>query len=166
MSACLATIDIFVPIAMNQKSDIFKKFEASLLQFQRSIRHHEASWQKVSKLNLLETMILRFIIFEGPKKMKDVSSRFEIKLSTLTSVIDKLEKSNLLIRKHTDNDRRVILLHASKKGKKLFETYRKFLAERLIQLKTILSEKQYSHFGDAIHSFHFAIADSLIDSES
>ena len=150
---------------MNPKSDTFQKFERTLLEFKKSIRDHEASWQKTSKLNLLETMILRYIVMEGPKKMKDVSLKFGIKLSTLTSVIDKFERSNLLIRKHTEHDRRVILLHASKKGKRLFDAYRNLLLQRLSYLKSNLTDLPFSHFIEAVNSFSLAIEDSLTDDE-
>lgn len=106
-------------------------------------------------------MLLRFIILDGPHKMKDVSSRFEIKLSTLTSVIDKLERKSFIVRKHTPNDRRVILLHPSSKGKKRFEEYRIFLHESLIQLHIDLEDEQFSFFIEAIQSFHLAVTNSL-----
>lgn len=98
--------------------------------------------------------------------MKDVSSKFEIKLSTLTSVIDKFERSNLLIRKQTEHDRRVVLLHASKKGKKLFESYRTLLAQMFGQLKSHLPDKQFSHFVEAVFALHFAISDALPKSDT
>ncbi|MFK7920801.1 MAG: MarR family winged helix-turn-helix transcriptional regulator [Bacteroidia bacterium] len=155
---------------MEIKKDLYKKFESKLLLFQRSIRHHEVRWQKISKMSLLETMLLRFIILEGPHKMKDVSNKFEIKLSTLTSVIDKLERNNLLLRKHTPHDRRVILLHPSVKGKKRFEEYRNFLWQSLNQLATNFEEQQLSHFVEAIQSLHLSIAanfeNQTIDTDS
>lgn len=148
---------------MEIEKDLYKKFESKLLLFQRSIRHHEARWHKISKMSLLETMLLRFIILEGPHKMKDVSNKFEIKLSTLTSVIDKLERSNLLLRKQTLTDRRVILLHPSVKGKKRFEEYRNFLWQSLNQLSTNLDKQAVSNFTEAIQSLHLSIAFSFED---
>lgn len=52
-------------------------------------------------------------------KMKEVGEHFDIKLSTLTSTIDKLEKLKFVKRKNSKEDRRVIYIIPTAKGKNL-----------------------------------------------
>lgn len=63
--------------------------------------------------------IIRLLDKEDQKKMKEVGEFFKIKLSTLTSTVDKLEKGKLVKRKNSKEDRRVIYIHPTAKGTNL-----------------------------------------------
>ena len=67
----------------------------------------------------LDVEIIKFLIENENKKMKEVGDNFNIKLSTLTSTIDKLEKGKLVKRKNSKEDRRVIYIQPTAKGEKL-----------------------------------------------
>ncbi len=75
----------------------------------------------LDSFNVFETdvEIIRFLESEDQKKMKELGEKFEIKLSTLTSIIDKLEKSKLVKRKNSKKDRRVIFIQTTPNAKKL-----------------------------------------------
>ncbi|MCI4670452.1 MAG: MarR family transcriptional regulator [Bacteroidia bacterium] len=64
----------------------------------------------------LEVDIIEFLQNHEQKKMKEVGEHFNIKLSTLTSTIDKLEKLKLVKRKNSKDDRRVIYIKPTAKG--------------------------------------------------
>lgn len=67
----------------------------------------------------LDVEIIKFLVENENKKMKEVGDNFNIKLSTLTSTIDKLEKGKLVKRKNSKEDRRVIYIQPTSKGEKL-----------------------------------------------
>lgn len=67
----------------------------------------------------MEVDIISFLNENEMKKMKEVGEHFNIKLSTLTSTIDKLEKNKLVKRKNSKEDRRVIYIRPTNKGEKL-----------------------------------------------
>lgn len=69
----------------------------------------------------MDIRIITYLVENDEKKMKEVGEHFNIKLSTLTSTIDKLEKSKLVKRKNSKDDRRVIFIHPTAKGQKLLE---------------------------------------------
>ncbi|MEL6256391.1 MAG: MarR family transcriptional regulator [Bacteroidota bacterium] len=71
------------------------------------------------KVGELEVDIIRFLEEHEQKKMKEVGDYFKIKLSTLTSTIDKLEKNRLVKRKSSKEDRRVIYIKPTPKGQAL-----------------------------------------------
>jgi len=85
-------------------------------------KHHEYIKTKY-KINGLEMEIIQLIELEGKKKMKEIGQYFNVKLSTLTSIIDKIEKQRLVKRVNSHDDRRVVFLEVTKKGKKLYQDY-------------------------------------------
>jgi len=85
-------------------------------------KHHEYIKVKY-KINGLEMEIIQLIEIEGRKKMKEIGNYFNVKLSTLTSIIDKIEKQRLVKRVNSSNDRRVVYLEVTKKGQKLYQDY-------------------------------------------
>jgi len=71
------------------------------------------------RVNEMEVEITHFLNEHEMKKMKEVGEHFNIKLSTLTSTIDKLEKNKLVKRKNSKEDRRVIYIRPTAKGQSL-----------------------------------------------
>ncbi|MEL6674315.1 MAG: MarR family transcriptional regulator [Bacteroidota bacterium] len=74
----------------------------------------------------LEMEIIHLIMEDGKKKMKDIGGAFNVKLSTLTSIIDKMEKQRIVKRENSKKDRRVVYLDVSNKGKELYHSYKRF----------------------------------------
>ncbi|MEL6593864.1 MAG: MarR family transcriptional regulator [Bacteroidota bacterium] len=70
-------------------------------------------------INEMDVEIIRYLTAEDQKKMKEVGEYFNIKLSTLTSTIDKLEKNKLVKRKNSREDRRVIFIKPTARGANL-----------------------------------------------
>jgi len=75
----------------------------------------------------LEMEIIQWIVLNGKKKMKEVSEHFNVKFSTLTNIVDKIERQKYVIRKNSKEDRRVVFLEVTKKGVKLYENYTKHI---------------------------------------
>ena len=67
----------------------------------------------------MEVEIIRYLMEQEQKKMKEVGEHFAIKLSTLTSTVDKLEKNRLVKRRNSKEDRRVIYIKPTSRGQAL-----------------------------------------------
>ncbi|ABR31667.1 MarR family transcriptional regulator [Thermosipho melanesiensis] len=76
-----------------------------------------------SKMTTNEFYLFLFINFYAPVSMKYCSEKIELSKSTITVLIDKLENKNLVIRKRSKKDRRVIHIFPTNRGKKLFENF-------------------------------------------
>ncbi len=78
--------------------------------------------RRLESLNLtyLDLLILK-AVNEGPKTMVELSKRFYVTQSAITSAVDRLESSHLVERKRNDKDRRVITIVITPEGKKAFE---------------------------------------------
>lgn len=69
----------------------------------------------------LEASIIRYLSENDMQKMKEVGEHFNIKLSTLTSTVDKLEQNRLVRRRNSREDRRVIYIQPTNRGDQLLE---------------------------------------------
>ncbi len=100
-----------------------------LLNMRDAFRHHQNEIRKKYKISANEMEIILFISQEGPQRMKAIGERFKIKFSTLTSLVDKIERLNLVKRVNSKEDRRSILVTLTKKGKKMLEEYNQQVAD-------------------------------------
>lgn len=84
-----------------------------------ALNHRRKSILDHYNVNEMEVEIIHFLNEHEMKKMKEVGEHFNIKLSTLTSTIDKLEKNRLVKRKNSKDDRRVIYIRPTSRGQNL-----------------------------------------------
>lgn len=109
---------------MNTVSKLFVepnayRLESTLQSLVNSYNQRRTSILERYDVSEQDVEIIRYLDEEDQKKMKEVGEFFRIKLSTLTSTIDKLEKGKLVKRKNSKEDRRVIYIHPTAKGRNL-----------------------------------------------
>ena len=108
--------------------------EKQLYSIRDSFRQHQNDIRKKYKISSNEMEIILHISEEGPQRMKSVGEKFKIKFSTLTSLVDKIERLNLVKRVNSKEDRRSILITLTAKGRKLLDEYNSqvsLLAEKI-----------------------------------
>lgn len=66
-----------------------------------------------------EFAVLKQLESKSPQIVTALSQEFEVSVSHITHVADQLEKKNLVYRKRSQLDKRVVELHISEEGKKL-----------------------------------------------
>jgi len=83
-----------------------------------------------SDCNLRELRVLNFLRQNGPSNMRGIAEYFDIALSTVTDIVDRLVRKELVTREWLKEDRRVVKVELSKKGRKeqqqLLDLYIKF----------------------------------------
>lgn len=109
---------------MNTVSKLFTepsatRLESILNELVRAFNFRRQSILNRYNVNEMDVEIIRYLMDEEQKKMKEVGEYFNIKLSTLTSTIDKLEKNKLVKRKNSKDDRRVIYIRPTARGTNL-----------------------------------------------
>ena len=112
-------------------------------------KHHEYIKTKY-KISGLEMEIIQLVALHGKKKMKEIGDYFNIKLSTLTSIIDKIERQNLVKRANSKEDRRVVFLTITKKGQKLYTDYSNYIQVLATLLKKEMSDEQFDAFIEGV----------------
>lgn len=104
-----------------------ERLERSLYSLTDVYRNHKAYIKGKYKVNALEMEIIQLIMIDGKKRMKEIGDHFNVKLSTLTSIIDKIERQKLVKRVNSKEDRRVVFLDVTKKGERLYKDYSRYM---------------------------------------
>lgn len=108
--------------------------ERQLIRIRENFQRHQHEVLTKFGITATDLEVLLFIYQEGPGRMKDIGDRFHIKFSSLTSLVDRLQKLRLVKRTLSKEDRRAVLVHLLRKGNQLIEEYNsqvKSLAEKI-----------------------------------
>ncbi len=132
--------------ANQSKLSAFGKIERSMVDLNEIYRKHAAYIKTKYNVTSLEMEILQYIMREGPQKMKEIGEHFKIKLSTLTSIIDKIERQKLVKRVNSREDRRVVFLEISRKGHRLYNDYSNYIKIVSQSMQEKMDETQYNVF--------------------
>lgn len=116
----------------------------NLMLLQDLFRRHQHEVEVKFDVSYLEMELIQFVLKNGHQKMKDVADNFYIKLSTLTTIIDKAENHKLLKRVASKEDRRVVYLEVSKKGEEIYNKYIDQLKDITDRLKATLTEDEFN----------------------
>ncbi|MEZ4686336.1 MAG: MarR family transcriptional regulator [Bacteroidia bacterium] len=111
--------------------------ERQLTQLRDAFRFHQSSIRKKYGLSATGMDIIFFVREEGPQQMKTIGKQFDIKFSTLTSLVDKIEKSGLVKRVNSREDRRSILVQLTRKGKKMLDEYDQKVSDMAATIKAV-----------------------------
>ncbi|MEM6763489.1 MAG: MarR family transcriptional regulator [Bacteroidota bacterium] len=106
------------------------------------------------KISALEMDLIQFVVRNGPQKMKAIAENFAIKLSTLTSIIDKAERHRILKRVNSKEDRRVVYLDVTKKGERINQEFNEYLHEVAEKIQGSLDEEFFSRFVEGMETFN------------
>lgn len=104
-------------------------------------RSYEALFSKIEKnvgdygLNLSEFGVLEMLFHKGEQPVQKIAEKILVTSGSITYVIDKLQKSELVIRKKCDKDKRIYYVSLTEKGEALiseiFPKHKRFLKELL-----------------------------------
>lgn len=131
-----------------------KRLERGLITLNEIFRKRDDFIQARYKISSLELELIQFVVNRGPQKMKAVAEFFSIKLSTLTSIIDKAESRKILKRVNSKDDRRVVFLDATKKGKRIYAEYGKYLKEIVERMQGSFEEDSFVRFIEGMETFN------------
>ncbi len=85
----------------------------------------------LSDLSITEIHTIEAIGMYNERTMSEVAQTLKITVSTLTTAINKLIKKEYVERKRIEEDRRVVLIKLTKKGKLAFRLHERFHREMI-----------------------------------
>ena len=88
------------------------------------------------ELSMVQLQALQ-LISEGHETMRVLANEMHVKMPTLTTHIDKLEKAGYVKRSHDSNDRRVIRVTMTAKGK---AAWKKSMDAKMERMQTMLQK--------------------------
>jgi MarR family 2-MHQ and catechol resistance regulon transcriptional repressor len=132
--------------ATNSELLISLPFEESLLRLRSFLWQQQEIIRARYSLKPDEFNIILHLLNNKNQRMRDLGDKFQIKLSTLTSIVDKIERSKYVRRENSTKDRRVIYLELTDKGKRLCDAYYAYLREISTFMQEKLDENQLRVF--------------------
>ena len=111
---------------------------------ERMRRHRVPRWMKLD-LTAVQFKSLLYIVKTGNATSKKLSDILEVTPANVTGVIDRLILQGLVQREENPEDRRVTLLQATDKGKKLIANLEENKLEHMAQLLSSLNEEELNH---------------------
>lgn len=112
----------------------------------RLIRERTKDREKIDPLSYLQLGTLRYVAEKDNPPMKDIADYLCITPPSATSLINSLVKAKQLERIHDKDDRRLIRLAITSKGKKRLGDGFKKITARLRKILSHLSEKERDDF--------------------
>ncbi|MFN0200774.1 MAG: MarR family winged helix-turn-helix transcriptional regulator [Bacteroidia bacterium] len=107
--------------------------DSLLLQFINKMNARRSSLLEGYGVTESDIAIIRYLNANEVQKMKELGEQFDLKFSTLTSTIDRLERNRLVKRRNSKDDRRVVFVQISQRGQQLLvdveELYQKLAGE-------------------------------------
>ena len=102
---------------------------------------------------------LQILINRGNMTIGELSQKMDLACSTITDLIDRMEKSKLVVRQRDENDRRVVRIKVLDKGYDILEQVMKkrigFLDEKL----AVLSNEEKASLDKGLESLYGAMKD-------
>ncbi len=102
---------------------------------------------------------LQILINRGNMTIGELSQKMDLACSTITDLIDRMEKSKLVVRQRDENDRRVVRIKVLDKGYDILEQVMKkrigFLDEKL----SVLSNEEKASLDKGLESLYGAMKD-------
>ena len=131
-------------------------------------RTHRAFFEKVTadfsnyNLSASEFGVLELLWHKGPQPIQFVASKILVTSGTITYVIDKLVKRNLVTRRHCDKDKRIFYAELTDEGKSLigeiFPLHHAFIQSILMDFPAedkkamlLMLRKFYTHLTEESH---------------
>ena len=123
-----------------------ERLENCLIGLRELFRRHQIFIKHKYKVTTTEMEIIQLVAMNGPQKMKDIGDAFYIKLSTLTSIVDKIEAQKLVKRLNSKVDRRSVFLDVTPRGQNLYKSYRAYIHVSALIMQRIIKPENFSVF--------------------
>ncbi len=109
----------------------------------------------LTKMSLTTAQMKVLLLFEDQEKfaMGELSSLYSVSVSTMTSMVDRLFQNGMLKREQDENDRRIVRVSLTSKGKKILK---KLVDSR----REVLEGFLYSLDKDEVKRFDLAMNDA------
>lgn len=99
------------------KEETNNKMDVARLYFgvAKIIKHNMRKTFECSGITFPQSIVIHALIENGEMKITDLSNKIDLSNSTISGIIDRLEKQQLVIRTRSDEDRRTVYVKVTPK---------------------------------------------------
>lgn len=125
--------------------------EKLIFQLKENEDDHRSNCCAIQDLHLHEIQVIVCLGQNGPSKMKDIGDNLSVSLSNLTVIVDKLEEKGLAERIRSTEDRRIVMVHLSKKGQSVFDGHHDMKLEMCKNMLEKLTAQERASYLKLMH---------------
>jgi DNA-binding MarR family transcriptional regulator len=118
------------------------------------------SWLKGS-LSLIHLHVLSILGADGPMSMSKLADAIDVSVASATGIVTRMEQRGLVERRHSDDDRRLVIVRATERGDHVLEVMGRQRRIRLGKVVQHLSDEEIRAFLIGIQAMQRARAASL-----
>lgn len=118
-------------------NEYLNKFEAAMPAFHKAMQSPNSNFLTGLHLTITQCMVLKNLSQNDNCKMSELSGALGVTLANMTSMADRMERDGYLRRVPDSEDRRIVRIKMTPKGKNII---RKMEGERRKSLVSILSK--------------------------
>lgn len=100
------------------RKEYFTRLEEVLMEIGRRL-HVEFDAHMVSGITGSQFFVLQKISAKGRLTVSEVADKLSVSLSAITALVDRLVQAGLVVRSRDEQDRRLVWLEATEKGRKI-----------------------------------------------
>ena len=116
---------------MNKSTMVINELLVQLFNDVLQIEEQSLKSGILSDISITEIHTIEAIGMYNERTMSEVAQKLKITVSTLTTAINKLIKKGYVERKRIEEDRRVVLIKLTKRGKLAFRLHQRFHGEMI-----------------------------------
>jgi len=102
-------------------------------------------WQH-GALSLIHLNVLTLLEAEGPLSMGRLAEALDVSVASATGIVARMTARGVVERRHDADDRRVVLVHLTPRGTRVFQNLEQHHRRRLARLLDELSEDEMTGF--------------------
>ncbi len=125
-------------------------FSENLVEFYERLSSWEQAVVKDSGLTLAQMHTLELIGNHQPLRMKELAKKLGVVMGTLTIMINRLSKLELVERKVSDQDRRSYLINLTDAGEQLYREHHQHHQLLAEEISALLSDEEQQLFNGCI----------------
>ncbi len=122
--------------------DTLNRLFVELFRDINNIEEKQIKTGEFANLTLNDMHVINAIGTGKPKNMSSVAKALNVTMGTLTIAVNGLVKKGFVERVRSEEDRRVVLVSLTSKGKKAFARHEKFHADMIDAIVERLSEEE------------------------
>lgn len=126
------------------------KIGALIRSYARLRALHTKELTKNYDLSVSQLLCLQCLYQNGKMSMSDIADNIMVNLSTVTGIVDRLEKKGFIERLRESADRRIITIALTKKGRSLAANSPPSVHHKIVQAVKMLSEAEREEIFQAL----------------
>ncbi|WP_287154514.1 MarR family transcriptional regulator [Candidatus Solincola tengchongensis] len=118
----------------DELDELAREFLETMIRVNSRFRE-ESQWRRSEDLSLPQFMLLHHLYRHGPARSGEVARSLRVSQGVITRMVDRLVEKGLVTRSRDPEDRRVVLLSPTTRGKRLVDVMER---QKLKEIKTFL----------------------------